>query len=896
MPPFPRTPWPLGRHLLIAALIATLFPVLCMVALGLWQYQRDFKSVEEFTGRESLSSARVVANFLDFLVEDTRSMLVRIARRVERGNVTDDVLRFEVAYQGQTEGLEITDALGVIIRSSIGQQGRNISDLPYFRQVSGGKPISYSDVFFSQWLHENVVMIAVPYQNGHGEFGGVVMARLHLKKLNELLSARLDDPRLRNTYVVDRIGQAIAHPDIDLVARRQSLVELPPVKAALRGESDWMRYDDPLEGTARISGYVQMPGTGWAVVTTRTPGDSVLQVGERLRNQLLLALLVGLLAGTAALAWGRRLTRPLEALANTLRSSAREGFRGDAVPNLAQAEQGQDVAEFETLAACYNALATELNRRIEEIIGLQAKLEAHNEALNAHNEELALLSAQAQASNRLKSEFLANMSHELRTPLNSIIGYTELVLTEEGLELDEQSRQNLEIVHRNARHLLALINDILDLSKIEAGKLSVYAEPFDPQTTLEAVVAMTRPMAEGKGLGLKLSLAPGLGLVVSDETKVRQIVLNLVTNALKFTSTGDVSISLVPIGGVRWAVVVADSGIGIAPEHQALVFEEFRQVDQGSTRAAGGTGLGLSIARKLARLLQGDLTVESAPGRGSTFTLELPRKLSLGAASVNPSTDVTPSVLAPESQEVVVIDDDPLSLHLTAEKLKSTGYRVLTAISGEEGLALVGERRPFAVILDVKMRRVDDWKLLRALKGDPATAAVPVVVASFDENKPLAYSLGASACLRKPLETPVLLATLESLREASRVSAGTALVLSDDEGAIEIFGRVLSASRYDVILARSGEEALSSLGDTAPALLIADLPMQSDPFPFLDHWRQDPTLRERPVLIVMGGELSRDGMSRLPRFRQILPKIKLSPELLSNSLKTLLSQLRAPIT
>ncbi len=887
---------PLGRHLLIGALVATLFPLLSMVALGLWQYQRDFASVEAFTGRESLSSARVVANFLDFLVEDTRSMLGRIARRVEAGTVTDEVLRFEVAHQGQTEGLEVTNARGIIILSSIGQQGRNVADLPYFRQVAGGKPIAYSDVFYSQWLHENVVMLAVPYLDRKGAFGGVVMARLHLKKVNELLSARLDDPRLRNTFVVDRGGHAIAHPDLELVSRRQSLLALPPVKAALRGESDWMRFEDGADRTARISGYVQMPGTGWAVVTTRTPGDAGLQVGERLQNQLLLALLAGLLAGAAALAWGRRLTRPLEALANTLRATAEDGFRTGAVPSLAQAEQGQDVAEIDTLAACYNALATELNRRVEEIIGLQANLEAHNEALNAHNEELALLSTQAQASNRLKSEFLASMSHELRTPLNSIIGYTELVLTEEGLDLDAQSRQNLEIVHRNARHLLTLINDILDLSKIEAGRLAVYAEPFDPAAMLESVVETARPLAEAKGLGLRLSLAPGLGRVASDETKVRQIVLNLVSNAIKFTATGDVSIALVPFGATRWAVVVADSGIGIAPEHQALVFEEFRQVDQGSTRAAGGTGLGLSIARQLARQLQGDLTLESAPGLGSTFTLELPRQLVVGPPATGVGAEPAAPREAPANLDVVIIDDDPLSLHLTAEKLKATAYCAVQAATPEEGLALVAERRPYAVILDVKMRRVDDWKLLRALKGNPATSAVPVVVASFDENKPLAFSLGAAACLRKPLETPALVLALDGLREAARVSAGIALVLGDDDAALEVYHRVLAGSRYDVRFARSGEEALRQIEQTVPALLVADLPMATDPLPFLDHWRQNPALRERPALIVMGGELSRDAMSRLPRFRQILPKIKLSPELLSTSLKALLSQLRAPIT
>jgi signal transduction histidine kinase len=278
------------------------------------------------------------------------------------------------------------------------------------------------------------------------------------------------------------------------------------------------------------------------------------------------------------------------------------------------------VAEYETLASGYNTMATELNSRFEEILTLKNQLQAQNLELNIRNDELAMLTAQAQASNKLKDQFLANMSHELRTPLNSIIGFTELTLTDEHLEMDEENRTNHEIVLKSARHLLALINDILDLSKVEAGKMSLFVTAFAPANVLEAVIATAMPMARAQGVSLSLSAAADVGKVESDETKVRQILLNLVSNAVKFTKEGGVTVSLAPHGEEGWQVVVRDTGIGIAPEHQELVFEEFRQVDASTTRQIGGTGLGLSIARKLARLLGGDLTLESAVGEGSTCT------------------------------------------------------------------------------------------------------------------------------------------------------------------------------------------------------------------------------------------------------------------------------------
>ncbi|MFN3430986.1 MAG: PAS domain-containing sensor histidine kinase [Candidatus Sericytochromatia bacterium] len=268
-------------------------------------------------------------------------------------------------------------------------------------------------------------------------------------------------------------------------------------------------------------------------------------------------------------------------------------------------------------------LAAEQAARLEA--DRQAAL-AHAQELEARNVALDRLSREAQAANKLKSEFLATMSHELRTPLNSIIGYTEVVLTGMHQPLEPTTSRHLNVVLRNGRHLLALINDVLDLSKVEAGRETIHVTALDPLAVVEAAVATAEPQAARKGLALTVDVDPAIGLVEADEAKVRQILLNLVSNAVKFTKQGGVRVRAEarPDG---WMVAVTDTGIGIDPAHQELIFDAFRQVDASTTREAGGTGLGLAIARRLARLMGGDVTVESALGQGATFTLTLPHQV-----------------------------------------------------------------------------------------------------------------------------------------------------------------------------------------------------------------------------------------------------------------------------
>lgn len=756
-----KSPLSLSQHLLRAGLIVTVLPLLTMVLLGLFQYEQETARVESFTGKQAVSSARVAANFLDFMVDDTRSVIKRIALSMETGRVTTATLKFEAANQAQTDGLEVTDVAGRIILSSIGHQGRNITSLTNIPLLTASHGFVYSDVYFSPALHQNVVLLAAPY-HVRGRFAGLVLARFNLKTVSRLLSDRLNNAHLAQIFIVDRRGHLIAKNEANALPAGQSLLRDPAVEAALAGKSAWMKYRMPGHQAPMISGFVQMPDTGWAVVSSSTVSEGVLGVNKRLREQIVLASLAALLTGLAAFLWGRRLARPLERLEATIREARNSGFRTDLSSTMAQAQVPTELAEYRSLATGYNEMAAELNHRFAEVCALKETLEAKNGELQVQNENLTRLTAEAQASNQLKSEFLAKMSHELRTPLNSIIGFTQLALTDERIDFDPETRQDLEIVLRSARHLLSVINDVLDLSKIEAGRTSLYVEPLNLQVLIPDVIETTRPFAEAHRVSVHSRVAPELTTIHSDAVRLRQIALNLMSNAIKFTPAGgEVTISVDPTSVGDWRLSVTDTGIGIAPEHQEMIFEEFRQVDGSTTRTSGGTGLGLSISRKLARMLGGDLTVESKLGCGSTFTLTLPRQPESRESAASVVNDPIPAPFdPPASGSILVISEDPFSLHLMLENLRGSSEPVVPVASGEAGLQLASTLNPSVVLLDVKLRREEDWDLLRRFKSDPLLRDIPLVVASYESEQAQAFSLGATDFVTKPITRDALLETL----------------------------------------------------------------------------------------------------------------------------------------
>ena len=496
--------------------------------------------------------------------------------------------------------------------------------------------------------------------------------------------------------------------------------------------------------------------------------------------------------------------------------------------------------------------------------------------------ENANLYEQARAASRLKSEFLANMSHELRTPMNAILGFTELVQNAALGPVTDKQKEALGRVLRNARHLLDLINDVLDLSKIEAGKMTIGEEDYAARMMLEGVVATVEPMASAKGLVLRVD-AHGLPAIVrGDEGKVRQVVLNLLSNAVKFTEQGEVRVVGRAENG-HWTIEITDTGAGIAPEDLAIIFEEFRQVDASSTRQAGGTGLGLAISRKMAHLMGGEISVRSVVGQGSTFALRLPRTPGLAAPEAV-ELAATPAARRPGGFVVLAIDDDPDVLALVSTRLADTEFSVVTALGGEAGLKAAQTLRPDVITLDIVMPGLDGWEVLRRLKANPDLAHVPVVMMSIVENRALAFGMGASECLVKPVARDRL---VEVLRRHAAPGDGPVLVVDDEPDARALVGGILAAAGYAYTEASNGREALEAIALRRPALVVLDLMMpELDGFQVLELLAASPETRAIPVVVLTAMALSPEDEARLLQGAQlVLSKAETRPETLIDDLQ-----------
>jgi signal transduction histidine kinase len=371
----------------------------------------------------------------------------------------------------------------------------------------------------------------------------------------------------------------------------------------------------------------------------------------------------------------------------------------------------------------------------------QSVLAIHNARLF---QEVREKGQQLHAASQLKSQFLANMSHELRTPLNAIIGVTEM-LHEDAVDLKrEDELEPLERVLRAAKHLLALINDILDLSKIEAGKMDIHIESFAIEPLITDVVQTIATMATKNDNKVVVDCGADLGTMRGDQTRIRQALLNLVSNANKFTEHGTVTIvsRRGMDAGREWVTMaVSDTGIGQTPEQMGKLFQEFVQADASTTRKYGGTGLGLAISRRFCQMMGGDIAVASELGRGSTFTIRLPAEFGAvhPAAAVREAAAARSSTAASGAPTVLVVDDDPTVREVIERHLTREGFAVVTASGGQEGLRLARELHPAAVTLDVMMPDLDGWTVLAAIKGDPELADIPVILVSIVDEKNRGY-------------------------------------------------------------------------------------------------------------------------------------------------------------
>jgi signal transduction histidine kinase/CheY-like chemotaxis protein len=470
-----------------------------------------------------------------------------------------------------------------------------------------------------------------------------------------------------------------------------------------------------------------------------------------------------------------------------------------------------------------------------------------------------------------KSRFLATMSHELRTPLNAVIGITEMLIEDAEDAGEKASLEPLGRISRAGKHLLELINDVLDLSKIEAGKFELHYEEVDLAALIVDLVGAAESLASKNGNRLLVERPDNIGTMRCDPTRLRQIILNLLSNACKFTDKGTVSFTVwreMP-GDAEWLNFrVSDTGIGMTPEQVAKLFQEFTQVDSSTTRKYGGTGLGLAITDRLCRMLGGTITVESEPGAGTSFTVRLPAVGAMPLAAMGPAVvaQAREQFIAPPSQprtnRVLVIDDDQTVRDLMRRVLSREGFDVVTAADGTEGLALARELLPSVITLDVLMHELDGWNVLQAIRNDPVLANTPVVMLSILDEKQKGFALGASAYLTKPVDRARLAAALEPYK--AKGSTPRALVVEDEESTRELLRRLLVGEGWAVATAANGREGLERLKMERPNLILLDLLMpEMDGFEFVAKLRETPGLDATPVIVVTAADLSDEERRRL---------------------------------
>ncbi|GEM_PF-915232 len=510
-----------------------------------------------------------------------------------------------------------------------------------------------------------------------------------------------------------------------------------------------------------------------------------------------------------------------------------------------------------------------------------------------HAKELQQTIHKAEEANRAKTQFLANMSHELRTPINTIVGYSEILEDEvkECKRLD--LLRDVRNIHTSAKHLLGLLDGILDISKIEAGKMELYVESFDLKEIIQQVINTIQPLIENRvNTLIKDYQDDQLGQMKSDTVKVKQILLNLLSNASKFTENGQITLHIRRETRDNQECImlgVEDEGIGMTQEQQDCLFQVFAQADPSTQRKYGGSGLGLAITKYFTEMLGGRIEVTSQFGKGSHFIVYLPTELTISPQETFEKSIRKPSLPA-ESGIVLVIDDDDVVRNLLQAYLSKIGYQVALADNGKEGLALAKKLRPNAITLDVMMPGMDGWEVLSQLKADPDLAHIPVIVLTMVEDKDIGYSLGAAEFLTKPVTRDQLTKVLRKYR--SETAPRKIMIVEDDNTTREMMVRMLHKMGWQVIEAENGEVALRLLETHSPDLILLDLMMpEMDGFEFIVHLRQHKTQSQIPVVVLTAKDITTEDRTWLShQVNNIFQKGAYSREELLAELRAILSK------
>ena len=611
---------------------------------------------------------------------------------------------------------------------------------------------------------------------------------------------------------------------------------------------------------------------------------------------LVFTLLGLVIAGGLWWILSRSIAKPIQAIEESARKLA-EGDLKQRVNVVSNDEIGALAKEFnrmaESLEHYYETLEKKVKERTEELRIANEELHKKKKELELKNEELARAS-------QMKSQFLANVSHELRTPLNSIIGFSELLQDRAFGELNEKQKQYVKFIHSSGVHLLQLINSILDLSKIEAGRMEVVPEEFVLTDMLSEILATIKPLAHKKNITIEMKDTPASPVIVADKAKFKQIMLNLLSNAVKFNVDGgkvivDWDIKEEPKGTEfeRYLYIsVEDTGIGIKENDLDRIFKEFEQLEPTITREHGGTGLGLALTKKLVELHNGEIWVESEFGKGSKFTVKLPqgvKKIEVIKPDVDAKTIMQQGV---DNPLILVAGESEDVNHLLQIYLTEENYQVLTVKDGTELIEKAKEKKPFAVVMGIMLPgKKDGWEVLKELKSFNETKDIPVVIISSANNKELGFALGAVDYLVKPVEKDRLLGALERLSFAKRVKREKLdiLVVDDEPYVLDLLGDILEKEGYKVLKADTGEKAIRMAIEKEPSLIILDLMMPgTSGFDVVERLKKHPIAKNIPILIFTAKEITEDDKKRLnSSIKKIITKASFAREELLSEIRFL---------
>ena len=457
------------------------------------------------------------------------------------------------------------------------------------------------------------------------------------------------------------------------------------------------------------------------------------------------------------------------------------------------------------------------------------------------------------------------MSHELRTPLNAVIGFSEILRDEILGGINDEQRELVLDIHTSGNHLLAMINDILDLSKIEAGKMDLQLEQFSVQEAVTEVNTIVNALANRKQIQLTLELDQDV-LIEADKIKFKQILYNLLSNAIKFTDEGGNVTTKFEVSGSALLGSVTDTGVGISPQDRAKLFQPFTQLDASSTRAHSGTGLGLALTNRLIQLHGGKIRVDSEIDEGSTFSFTFPlHQHEQNVETTTPDASNSETTAASGGDRTILVaEDNEQAAQLLGIYLTEAGYQVEYAADGEEAIAKAAQIQPFAITLDILLPKKDGWQVLREMKTKPNLQSIPVIIVSVTEERQLAFGLGAVDHLVKPIDKEALLASLQSLKLPSRDGSPRILVVDDDPQTVRLLSTVLTNAGYEVLKVYGGSEAIETTISQSPDLIILDMMMpQVDGFQVVRHLTGDPRTCDIPIIICTALDLTDEDRDRL---------------------------------